>query len=112
MKVILYTLVSFFTIITTVSSDFWDDKIKEEFKNDWIALAPQLNNMLWYIISLLYFIAVVFAIYGWFMILTSWWDEEKVKKWKNIIIYVVIWLIVIFLTSQFVHWIIDVMNNG
>lgn len=113
MKIVLYTLVGFLsTAITNVYGDFfWTEKINDDFKNDWIELVPKLDNMFTYFIWLFYFIAVVFAVYWWFRILTSWWDEEKVKKWKNIIIYVVIWLIVIFLASQFIRWIADVMTS-
>ena len=71
-----------------------------------------LDSMLGYIISLLYFIAVIFAIYGWFQILTASWDEEKVKKWKTTLINAVIWLIVIFLASQIISWIISLMTSG
>ncbi len=65
-----------------------------------------LDNMLGFLIWLLYFIAIIFALYGWFQILTAAWDEEKVKKWKNTLIHAVIWLVVIFLASIIVNWII------
>jgi len=70
-----------------------------------------LDRMLWYLIGLLYFVAVVFCLYGGFTILTAWWDEEKVKKWKTMLINAVIGLIVIFLASQIVRWIIGLWAN-
>jgi hypothetical protein len=94
---------------------FGTDKISETLKpggdswdNDLVQTA---DNLLGYLIGLLYFIAVALWIYGWFTILVSGWDEEKVKKWKNIIIYVVIGLIVIFLASQLINWVIDTMTT-
>jgi hypothetical protein len=94
---------------------FWTDKISETLKpngdswdNDLVQTA---DNLLGYLIGLLYFIAVALWIYGGFTILISGWDEDKVKKWKNIIIYVVIWLIVIFLASQLVNWVIETMTT-
>jgi len=66
-----------------------------------------LNNILGYLIGLLYFVAIVFALYGGFQILTAGGDEEKVKKGKTTLIQAVIGLVVIFLASSIVRWIID-----
>jgi ABC-type transport system involved in multi-copper enzyme maturation permease subunit len=66
-----------------------------------------LDNILAYLIGLLYFVAVVFALYGGFQILTAGGDEEKVKKGKTTLIQAVIGLIVIFLASNIISWIID-----
>ena len=57
-------------------------------------------------ISFLYLIAVVFALWGGFNILTAGGDEEKVKKGKTILIQAAIGLIVIFLASSIVQWIV------
>jgi type IV secretory pathway VirB2 component (pilin) len=70
-----------------------------------------LDNILGFIIGLFYFVSVVFAIYAGFTILTSGWDEEKVKKGKNILIYVVIGLAVVFLASQLIRFVISVMSD-
>jgi hypothetical protein len=48
-----------------------------------------MNSFVWVIVILL-------IIYAWFLMLTSFWDEEKVKKAKNIIIYIIAWIIVLF----------------
>lgn len=65
-----------------------------------------LDSILGYLVWLLYLIAVVFALYAGFQILTAGWDEEKVKSGKTTLINAVIGLIVIFLASQIVNWII------
>lgn len=65
-----------------------------------------LDNILGYLVGLLYFIAVVFALYGGFQILTAGGDEEKVKKGKTTLIQAVLGLIVIFLASSIITWII------
>lgn len=113
-KILIITCLSliFFQVWAADSGDFfWIDKVSETFQWGWDNLVQTSDNLLGYIIGLFYFIAVALWIYGWFTILTSWWDEEKVKKWKNYIIYVVIWLIVIFLASQIVSWVISVMGD-
>ena len=63
-----------------------------------------------YLAGFLYFVGVVLAVYAGFLILISWWDEEKVKKWKNIIIYVAIGLVIIFLAANIVEFIIGILN--
>ena len=52
-----------------------------------------------------------FALYGGFQILTAGWDEEKVKKWKTTLINAVIGLIVIFLASQIISWIVGLWDT-
>jgi hypothetical protein len=100
----------FFQVWATDSATlFWVDKVSETFKGGWDDLVSTTDNLLGYIIGLFYFIAVALWIYGGFLILTSGWDEDQVKRWKNYVIYVVFWLIVIFLASQIVTWVIDVM---
>ena len=60
--------------------------------------------MVWYLVWLLYFIAVIVMLYWGFCILTAGWDEEWVKKWKKALINWAVWLIVIFLASSLVNW--------
>lgn len=66
-----------------------------------------LDTMLGYVIGLLYFVAVALALYGGFQILTAAGDEDKVKGGKTTLINAVIGLIVIFLASQIVSWIVS-----
>lgn len=63
----------------------------------------------WYIVnamSFLYLVAVVYGLWGGFNILTAGGDEEKVKKWKTVLIQTGIWLVVIFLAGTIVEWLI------
>lgn len=71
-----------------------------------------LDNLLGYLIGLLYFIAIIFALYGGFQILTAGWDEEKVKKGKTTLINAVIGLVVIFLASSIINWVIVQLSGG
>lgn len=116
MKKISYILMLCFITLESYASDvgslFWVNKLDPRLKVWWGDLIFTLNNIIWYLIWLLYFIAVALWIYWWFMILTSWWEEDKVKKWKNIVLYVIYWLIVIFLASQLINWVIDIMSNS
>lgn len=45
--------------------------------------------------SFVWIIVILLIIYAWFLLLTSAWDEEKLKKAKSIIIYIAIWLFIL-----------------
>lgn len=45
--------------------------------------------------SFIAIIVILILIYAWFNIMLSWWDDEKIKRWKNTIIYIIIWLIIL-----------------
>lgn len=62
-----------------------------------------------YIMTFLYLIAVLFAIWGGFQILTANGDEEKVKKGKTILIQGAIGLLVIFIAGTLVKFILSVL---
>jgi hypothetical protein len=51
-------------------------------------------------------------LYGGFQILTAGGDEEKVKKGKTTLIQAVIGLIVIFLASNIIRWVIGLGTGG
>ena len=58
-------------------------------------------------LGFLYLVAVVFALWGGFNILTAAGEEEKVNKWKTVIIQALIWIVVIFLAGTVVEWLIN-----
>ena len=109
----------FVIFITTISQSyaqtanvlFWVDKITPALNSWWTNLVLTTNNILWYIIWLFYFISIIIWVIWWFLILISWGDEEKVKKGKNYILYMIYWLIIIFLLSTFITWIIWIMSD-
>lgn len=96
---------------STASGTFGVDKISSSLQNGWDDLLTTTDNILGYIIGLLYFISVILALWGGFKILTSAWDEDKVKDGKKVILYALLGLIVIFLASQLIKWIISIMSD-
>lgn len=100
----LYTSANF-SVTRTQQQTSWDNITDSNF-------IGTLNNMLGYVVGLLYFIAIVFALYGGFLILTAGWEEDRVKKGKTTLIQAVIGLIVIFLASNIIQWIISIFIDG
>ena len=81
-----------------------------------VNIKTTLENILTYVLSFLSLIAVAFAIYGGFQILTAGWDEDKVKKGKTTLINALIWVFVIMIAWTLVGWIFSwgqtIANNG
>ncbi len=64
----------------------WNMELKWEFKakiENWI---NTISNVLWTL-------AVFAIIYGSFTLVTSIWEDDKVKKWKDIIKWWIIWFL-------------------
>lgn len=84
----------------------WGTKVDSWLKwsDQWADSAVQ--TLIKNAITFLYLVAVVYGLYGWFNILTAGWNDEKVKKWKTIIIQALIGLVVIWLASSVVQWLV------
>lgn len=94
----------------TPDSTFWVNNANTVWgKLENQSLAEALQTYVNYIMTFLYLIAVWFALWGWFNILTAWGDEEKVKKGKTILIQWGLWLLVIFLAWSIVKWVLSVL---
>jgi len=93
----------------TNAIDFWNwqDDIQDGLKWTEDSADTAIQTVVGNAISFLYIVAVIYAIYGAFNILTAWGDEEKVKKWKTIIIQALIGLIVLWLANSIVEWLVS-----
>lgn len=61
-------------------------------------------------ISLILWILAIWAIvYSWFLMQFSWWEDEQIKKWKNIFKWTLIWFILLISSSWIVYMIINIM---
>lgn len=70
-----------------------------------------IQNVTSYILWFMAIIAVIYIIYAGFNILTWNGDEEKIKKSKNIIVYVIMWIIIMFLAYSIVAFIFDILDS-
>lgn len=110
MKKIIYSI--FWLSLLSLNSanaalNFWSNKVNPELKwtNDWADVAIQTlikNAMLF-----LYLVAVIYGLWGWLQILTAWGKDDQVKKWRTIIVQALIWLVVIWLASSIVQWLVS-----
>lgn len=93
----------------TQAMNFGSEKVQTWVKwtNNTVDVAAQ--NLIWTLATFLTIIAVIYALYGWFNILTAGWAEDSVKKWKTILIQALIWLVVIWLSYSIVSWLITLI---
>ncbi len=113
-KKAIYTTVWLSSLaLTNVNAAMQYDQtpVDERLKGTDNTLDVVLQNWLSWLTGFLYFIAIAMMIWGWFNILTAWWEEEKVKKWKTILMQAAAWLIVIFLANSLISWIITLLFN-
>lgn len=130
--------ISIWLILTQLASAFvnniyqWKDteiSFNEGSTFDVIDLATNLkDNIINPLIQILEtaaaFFFVIIAIYAFFRIITSAWDEEKAKTWKMTVLYAIIWFIVIKLarflinavykmngTSSITGWVSNISND-
>lgn len=68
-----------------------------------------LQDVLVFVLSFLGIIAVIYVIYGWFLVFSSGWDDERVGKWKKVITYALFGILVIFLAYSVVLWFIKLL---
>jgi len=80
----------------------WDGLIESGVKNKIIDWTSQLAIFL----SL---IAVGAVVYGAGLMTVSVWDEEKIKKWKDVIKWAILWFLWLLLAGGLVRIVIELM---
>ncbi len=97
----------FQTTVTEAAINLWGDKVQDWMKWSTDSVDQSVQFLITAALAFLYLIAVVYWLWGGFNILTAGWDEEKVKKWKTIIIHAIVWLIVIWLVGSVIQWVVQ-----
>lgn len=77
--------------IANAANDIWFDWTKIYALEDIVRVAIAL------VVLFSWMLAVFFFIWGWVMLILSWWKEDKTKPAINSIRYSIVWLIVIIL---------------
>ncbi len=85
---------------------FWEDKVNTGLKGSENSLEQTVQNLVSNFMIFLSIIAVLYLLWWGMNILTAAWDDEKVKKWKTVIIHAVIWLFVIFIANSVIIWVL------
>jgi hypothetical protein len=91
----------------TNAISLWVTKVNPDLKwsNEWADSAVQTlikNAMLF-----LYLVAVIYWLWGGFLILTAGWKDDNVKKWRTVIVQALMGLVVIWLASTIVQFLVN-----
>lgn len=109
-------LVGFLSTSIIVMADdsawLWDDKIVDTLKWSDRDLVDVINSFTVYLLSFVAFIAIVYWIFWGFFILTAWWDDDKVKKGKNILLQLIYWIIIISSAWMIIYFTLWVLWEG
>ena len=88
-----------------------DGRWEEALQWGTVALDVQVATWINLLTSFLTLIAVIYAIWGWFLILTAAGDEEKVKKGRTVIFHAILGLIVIWLAYSIIVWVVSLLQT-
>ncbi len=106
-KTNIFTAAAAVVVYSHASAWWWLDKVS----NDVIWTKDNLDVAAQQLVSrgmgFLWLLAVLYMIYGGFIVLNASWDESKVKKWKTILFQSMLWLVIIFLSYSIVSWLLS-----
>lgn len=117
-KTTAYSAVALSSVAFAWAVDFGEDKAKEfawDGGTGGMTLMQMISNILTFILMFTWIIAVAFAVYGGFKIMTAAWDEDKVKKGKTTLINSLIGIFVVLIAYTLVGWIFteaDTVSGG
>lgn len=112
----IYNFITFiFFYLFSFSMSFWAFWLPKV--NDWIVnktwnIRDTVVDVIVYILWFIWLIWVIFVIYWWFKILTAWWDDEKVKSWKKVILYALLWIFIILIANSLISWIYNWLDKN
>lgn len=113
MKKIIYSLIGFvFLGLNYVSAMDVQKPVDQWLVWDKDPLDIAVQKIIWNATKFLSLIAVIYALWGWFLMLTAWWKDEQMKKWRTIIMQALIWLIVIWLANSIVSFVVNSLLWG
>ncbi len=107
-------------LVWTATSSTWDtntkdgktisesDNVNNEYTLEWW-FKTQVDTLLWNVWLLLWIIAVWAIVYAWLMLQFSGWNDEKIKKSKNIIKWALIWFAAMMLAWAIIVTVVDLM---
>ncbi len=76
------------------------------------SISDYVQKVVVWTLGFLAIIALIYFIYAWIMIMTAWWDDEKVKSQKKLIIAVIIWILLIFFAYSIVKTLFKWLNEA
>ncbi len=74
------------------------------------SFSEYIQDLVSYVLTFVTIIAVIYIIYAGFRLMVDPWDDsEKVKRTKNIILYVIVWIVIIWLAWPITLWLLNLL---
>jgi hypothetical protein len=97
---------------SSLESCLWDSKVvKVENAEVWTWFKDKINEWITKIATALSVLAVGWIVYGSLLMVVSAWEDEKVKKWKEIIKWSTVGILWVVLASSIIAIIINLMYS-
>lgn len=109
MKKFIYSIIGlfgFWVYNVNAAMNFWTNKVSTEIQWSTETWDVAIQKLIVNVTMFLYLVAVVFGLWGGFLILTAAWKEDQVKKWRTVIVQALIGLVVIWLASSIVGFVV------
>ncbi len=108
--IVLSSIANLSALASDPTWTFWVNKASTTSQNlENRPLSEAVQYYVNFLMTFLYLVAVLYALWGGFLILTAGGEDEKVKKGKTILIQWGLWLLVIWLAGTIVKWILSVL---
>lgn len=79
--------------------------------NTWLGASYQIQVWVDNISLYLWLFAVGSIVFGALMMTFSWWEEEKLKKWKDVVKWWIIWFIWLLSVAGIINLIVKIMYS-
>ena len=134
LQILLLTFIVFISSVWFTDANWWPTGNTESFICQWDdcsfeggieaskwsinwlvtdrTLSEYVIQIISYLTTFITLIWVVIVIYAGFTILVSWWDEEKIKSAKRLILYAILWIILIWLAWSIMTFIVSILDGG
>lgn len=94
----------------------WLDKGVEAIENINVietekSASQYAQDLVIFVLWFLMLVSIILIIYSWIVLLTWVWDEEKAKKTKQIILYAILGLIIVFLAYPISNFVFDALSS-
>lgn len=94
------------TSSVNAAMNFGTNKVSTEIQWSTETWDVAIQKLIVNVTMFLYLVAVVFGLWWGFLILTAGWKEDNVKKWRTVIIQALLGLVVIWLASSIVWFVV------
>jgi len=75
--------------------------------SDWFK--QRIESWIWTLWSILAILAVASIVYGSFLLVISGWEEEKLKKWKDVVKWWILWFLWVVFAGALITIVVNIM---